>query len=219
MLVYPSGGRALFEAAAENILERFEVFDEEESLVNVLNRLPGRVALTGVGASGRCRAPQASEGHWPRALDDHQGAVARLSTSRGGTHRGRILISCYDITKQMGDEPTERFLSDSSKVLAASLDFETMLDNLAHVAVLLFATGVPSISWTSARSIARAAIAHADPSKIEKTKRCAGRIRRDPGTEQGAESVIRSGEPAHYPDISDELVAGAAYLGSTGDAA
>jgi PAS domain S-box-containing protein len=192
-----SSVEALLESTGENILERFEVFDTEGNELDV-NHLPGRVALTGVQPSDalvRLKDKATGREIWTvikatPILDEHGKTTMAINIFE-------------DITKQKRDELVERFLSDSSRLLAASLDYETMLDNVAHVAVPHFADWCAVALVTDRGSPKFAAAAHADPSRVQLLESMLGR--HGSWAAASVEKVIATGEPEHYRDLADVL--------------
>jgi PAS domain S-box-containing protein len=191
---------ALLEAAAENILERFEVYDEEGNLQDV-NQLPGRVALTGV------RPPDALVRLKDKATGRERWTVIKATPILDEQGRTTMAINIFDdITKQKREELAERFLSESSRVLGASLDYETMLDNVAHLAVPHLADW-SAVDVTDERGQLRhVALAHVDPSKIETLETMRSRYPPASGQEMGVENVLRTGQSELYQEIPEELL-------------
>lgn len=101
------------------------------------------------------------------------------------------------------------FLADASAVLASSLDYETTLDRVAHLAV-------PHIAdWCSVHVIergvpTRVVVAHADPAQLsyaeEYTRKYPERI----VPEHGLGRVLRTGQPEVFAHITDAMLAAAA---------
>ena len=103
------------------------------------------------------------------------GAPARPTSSRRRQRSVRVTVALAllainifdDITDRKRAELEERFLSESSRVLGSSIDFEATLDNVAHLAVPQFADWCV-VYMVDPLGIPRTvAVAHADPSKIE----------------------------------------------------
>ena len=122
-----------------------------------------------------------------------------------------LVVNIFDdVTEQKRIEIEERLLAEASRLLSASLDYETTLDNVAHLAVPLFADWCAVDIVDDRGELKQVALAHADPSKIEMAERLRERYPPDPRAERGAPQVLRSGEPELYPDIPDELLVEAA---------
>jgi PAS domain S-box-containing protein len=115
-----------------------------------------------------------------------------------------------DVTASKRAEIQTNFLSRASEILASSLDYEETLRNVAWLAV-------PDISdWCVVELLdeqgfrQQVVAAHPDPAK----QRLAERLREfDPDPHQlpsGLREVVKTGVPALIPDITDEMLQGAA---------
>ena len=99
-----------------------------------------------------------------------------------------------------------RFLGEASTLLASSLDYETTLETLAHLAV-------PEIAdWCAVDVIdeeggphRRLAVAHKDPEKVELAHDLRRRFPPDPRTDT-VTRVIRTGQAEWMPEIPPELI-------------
>lgn len=192
-----SSVESLLEATGENILERFEVFDEEGNELDV-NNLPGRVALTGV------QPPDALVRLKDKATGREIWTVIKATPILDEHGKTTMAINIFDdITEQKRNELAERFLSESSRLLSASLDYEMMLDNVAHVAVPGFADWCAVELVTEHGSPRLAAVAHADPSKVAMLESMFRRHGPWP-VGDGVHRVIQTGEPEHYRDFPEE---------------
>jgi serine phosphatase RsbU (regulator of sigma subunit)/PAS domain-containing protein len=191
---------ALLEAAPENILERFEVFDEDGQVLDV-NQLPGRVALTGV------RPLDAVVCLKDKASARERWTVIKATPILDEQGRTTMAINIFDdITSQKRAELSERFLSESSKQLVASLDYEATLDTVAHLAVPHFADWC-AVDITDERgSIKHVALAHVDPSRIALVEEMRHRYPVEPESPGGVAEAIRTGEARLYPEVEDELL-------------
>jgi len=101
------------------------------------------------------------------------------------------------------------FLSRMAEALAKSLDYEKTLASLAALAV-------PSIAdWSAVdivqhdAEIARLAVAHVDPAKIDLARQVRRRYE-NPNAPHSVTQVIRTGTPAIISDITDEMIVAAA---------
>ena len=200
-----SSVEALLEAAAENILERFEVFDEEGNLLDVY-KLPGRVALTGV------HPPDALVRLKDKATGRERWTIIKATPILDEQGRTTMAVNIFeDITRQKREELAERFLSEGSRVLGESLDYETMLDNVAHIAVPHFADW-SAVDLTDERGQLRhVALAHADPSRIETLESMRSKYPPKPDLEMGVQNVLRTGRPELYHEIPDDVLVDGVY--------
>jgi len=133
------------------------------------------------------------------------------------------------IEAQKQSQEVERFLSQASKELASSLDYQSTLERVVRLAVPTVGDwcavdvweegereGVGE--WESGRggervnissespSIRRLAVAHVDPSKVKWAQELQERYPHDPNAQHGVPNVLRSGKSELYPDIPDSLL-------------
>jgi signal transduction histidine kinase/ActR/RegA family two-component response regulator len=102
------------------------------------------------------------------------------------------------------------FLSETGKLLSASLDYEATLKAVAHLAV-------PSVAdWCAVHIVGergglhRLAVAHVDPEKVELARTLQERYPPDPNAPGGVYEVLRTGKPVFMPRIPFALVAATA---------
>jgi signal transduction histidine kinase len=98
------------------------------------------------------------------------------------------------------------FLAEMSSVLAASLDYETTLENVAQLIVPQFADWCAVDIVAEDASIARIAVVHKDPAKEQWANRSRDLHPPDPDEPEGAARVVRTGEPVLYRRVTDELL-------------
>jgi PAS domain S-box-containing protein len=103
-----------------------------------------------------------------------------------------------------------RAMADASNVLAASLDYQTTLQNVARLTVPFLADWCTVDLLAEDGSLDQVAVAHTDPAKVEWARKLRQMYPTDMQAPGGVSKVIRTGEPEIYPSIPDEmLVAGA----------
>ena len=101
------------------------------------------------------------------------------------------------------------FLAEASARLG-SLDYETTLREVAHLAVPRFTDWCAIDIVQHDGRVERLVIAHVDPAKIELAKTLEEKYPSSPDAPSGVPEVLRTGRTIHYPVITDEmLVAGA----------
>lgn len=101
------------------------------------------------------------------------------------------------------------FLSEASKILAASLDYQTTLVNIAHLAVPHIADWC-TVDMRTEHGIQQLALAHVNPEKMQWAQELNQKNPPDPNARSGIPNVLRTGQAAFYPDISDDLLVAAA---------
>jgi serine phosphatase RsbU (regulator of sigma subunit) len=126
-----------------------------------------------------------------------------------GTVTATVMI-IEDVTAVKTAELRSRLLAEASQVLGSSLDYEETLRSVAWAAVPQLADwcGVDLVGERGVRE--RVAAAHPDPAKLVLAERLREYepARLDP--DEGLGRVVRTGEPALYNDIPDELLSEAA---------
>jgi signal transduction histidine kinase len=101
------------------------------------------------------------------------------------------------------------FLADASALLG-SLDYETTLRQVAHLAVPRIADWCAVDMLAADGSISRIVTAHVDPEKVALAQRLHDRYPTTPQSATGIAQVLRTGEPEFYPAITDDLLVAAA---------
>jgi PAS domain S-box-containing protein len=199
-----SSVEALLETPTEQILERYEICDEDRKLLPN-HELPGRLALEGQKPSDRVLRFK------EKATGEERWSVVKATPILDERGNVSLVVNIFDdISEQKRDELGERLLSESSRLLSASLEYETTLDNIAHLAVPGFADWCTVDLVDERGAIKQVALAHADPSKIEFAEQMRENYPADPDSARGVPNVVRTGEPELYPEVSEELLAEAA---------
>ena len=99
-----------------------------------------------------------------------------------------------------------KLLSDASRVLASTLDYETTLDAVARLAVGTMADWCAIDLVQPDGSIRQAIVAHRDEEKVRWAKELRKQYPPDYNEPTGVGQVIRSGKPEMYSDISDDML-------------
>jgi PAS domain S-box-containing protein len=123
---------------------------------------------------------------------------------------GLLLSFSRDITRRKREEQGAKLLSEASRVLASTLEYEKTLESVARLAVgdLADWCGVDLVDEEG--KIRQVVVSHIDPAKIRWAKELSILYPPDRSGPTGVGNVIRTGQPEMYPEISDEmLVAGA----------
>jgi PAS domain S-box-containing protein len=196
--------KELMEAPVEKIMSRFDVIDEHREPF-ALEALPGRRALLGEeGAESvvRFRVRETGEERW---------SAVKATPIRD--HDGNVIMAINvieDITTHKRAELAQRFLARSGEVLASSMDPDELLAEVANLAVPEVADWCGIDLLTAGGKLERKALAHSDPSVLERALRLSERYPPDPNAPAGSYQVARTGQPELYPDIPDELLREAA---------
>jgi PAS domain S-box-containing protein len=122
-----------------------------------------------------------------------------------GECRGSI-GAFLDITERKQIEEQERFLAEASVILAASLDYQTILKNLAQLVVPQLADWCGIHVAEEENLLSLVTVAHVDPLKVQWAKQFVGRYPAYSSITFGAAHVIRTGQSVLYPEIPDSLL-------------
>ena len=134
--------------------------------------------------------------------------VARAHAAPVRDHAGRIqsaVVAFDDVSGQKRYEDMLRFLSEASRQLAESIDYETTLDQIARLAV------PPIADWFIVDlrrdgELSSVVVAHSDPAKVNLAKEYRRRFPPDLEAARGVAKVLRDGQPELYEDIPDQLL-------------
>jgi len=121
-----------------------------------------------------------------------------------------VMTFTRDITKRKREQQGAELLSEASRVLASTLDYENTLESVARLAVGELAEwcGVDLVQADG--PVRQAVVAHVDEDKIKWAKELNKRYPPDYSGPSGVGQVIRTGQPMIYPEISDEMLVAAA---------
>jgi PAS domain S-box-containing protein len=115
-----------------------------------------------------------------------------------------------DISAHKRAVEAQRFLTDASREIASSLDYETTLKSVARMAVPALADWCTVDIVEEDGHLKRLAVEHFDPTKVEWANELQKRYPDDTNAPQGVYNVLRTGKSELYPEIPDSLlVAGA----------
>ena len=119
---------------------------------------------------------------------------------------GSLLSFSRDITHRKREEQGAKLLSEASRVLASTLEYEKTLESVARLAVgdLADWCGVDLVDEEG--RIRQVVVSHVDPAKIKWAKELSILYPADHSGPTGVGNVIRTGQPEMYPEISDEML-------------
>lgn len=98
------------------------------------------------------------------------------------------------------------FLAEASTLLAASLDYETTLANVADLVVPHLADWCFVYVVGEDTSISQVAVAHIDKDKVKQAQKLHGRYPPDPNAARGVAGVLRNGKSEIYAEVSEALL-------------
>jgi PAS domain S-box-containing protein len=149
------------------------------------------------------------EGVWTgetalRMPDGGELPVSQVLLAHRDTEGHVVMLSTIirDITDRKLAEEAQHFLSESSRVLVAALEYEATLQSLARLVVPRLADFC-LVAMREEDGLHRAVLAHRDPSQ-EPLLRRLGRTGGAPaGRVVGVHNVLRTGEPELVPEVTD----------------
>lgn len=97
------------------------------------------------------------------------------------------------------------FLADASARLG-SLDYETTLREVAQLAVPAYTDWCAIDVVQADGKVERLITAHADPAKVQLARTLEAKYPSSPDAPTGLPAVLRTGEPCHYPELTDEML-------------
>lgn len=212
---------SLLAAPIEEVTRPFEIMDEHGAPVS-LTELPGRQVLAGEErAEGVFRFRLRETGETRQALVkavsvlDERG-IGRFAVNtfsdvtddqRAQEVRARLLAQEHDARLQAEDARRRfAFLAEASDVLASSLDYETTLASVAHLAVSQIADWCAVQILEPDGSVRSIVTAHLDPTRVELARELGERYPFDPEGTIGVAGVLRTGRSELLPNIADDLL-------------
>ncbi len=204
VLGFPSA-EALLSAPISKIMARWELLTPEGGPLPV-ETLPGRRALMG----------EDPEAVLVKFIDRESGEVrwSRIKAKPGRDADGSVRLAINvieDITELKQVEQSQRFLAEASRALAGSLEYESTLAAIAHLAVPGVADWCAvELDTDGTGELVRVAVAHVDPAKVTMAAEIAERYPSDARADRGVHHVLRTGESQLWPDIPDALIVEAA---------
>lgn len=122
-----------------------------------------------------------------------------------GQCRGSI-GAFLDITERKRIEEQERFLVEASGILAASLDYQTILNSLAQLVVPQLADWCSIHILEADGSIRQVSVAHSALSQVRWLEALACHYPVNPDSTLGVSQAIYTGQSVLYPEIDDKLL-------------
>jgi PAS domain S-box-containing protein len=195
----------LLAAPREEILSRFELFDESGAHLSI-EELPTRRALDG-------ETPPASLLRFRvRATGEERWSVVNATPIKADDLSIAMAVTVFrDVTEQRRAEDTTRFLSALNLELTRTLNYRETLRRIAQLAVPTLADWCVVDVLSEEGELQRLAVAHVDASKVELAQTVQERYPPDPNATHGVHAVIRTGISRLLPVITDTQVEAAAH--------
>jgi len=195
-----ASAEALLAAPLEEVRARFEVTDERGEPLPA-DRWPGQSVLDGESLAEavlRYRRRDTGEERW---------SLVRAAPIRdaGGEVQFEVTVA-QDITALKQGEARLRVLADTSALLASSLDYDATLAEVARLAVPEFGDWAAVDVVGEDGGIEQLAVSHMDPVASAWAKARLHPTGPEGETMGGVPAVIRTGKPAFYPAIADDLL-------------
>lgn len=154
--------------------------------------------VTDIETSGEAGGEPGVERHWIQSyypVRGHQGDVVGV---------GAVVV---EITDRKRAEKRATFLAEATAVLAASLDYEVTLGNIARLTVPHLADWcVVDLVEPDGHHLRRLAIAHSDPAKERLVWELDRRYPADLESDVGPAAAIRTSQPQLYEHVDDALL-------------
>ncbi|MEA2141741.1 MAG: hypothetical protein QOI64_171 [Solirubrobacteraceae bacterium] len=116
-----------------------------------------------------------------------------------------------DVTQTKSAELRNRFLAEAGEMLASSLDYGQTLQNVAWSVVPQLADWCAVDLVDEAGLREHVVVAHCDPERLELAERLREYEQLEFDRRRGLGSVLQTGRPAMYNEISDEMLVRAAH--------
>ncbi|MDB4869610.1 MAG: ATP-binding region ATPase domain protein [Gemmatimonadales bacterium] len=123
---------------------------------------------------------------------------------------GTVMTFSRDVTRRKREEQGAKLLSDASRVLQSTLDYEKTLDAVARLAVGDMSDWCAVDLVDSEGAIRQVVVAHVDEARIRWARELNRRYPPDYAGPTGVGHVIKTGQPEVYPDITDEMLVASA---------
>ncbi len=115
-----------------------------------------------------------------------------------------------EIAERRQIEQNLRFLSEASKLLASSLDYQTTLTHVTYLAMPHIADWC-TVDMRTEEGIQQLALAHVDPEKVQWARELNRANPPDPQAPTGLPNVLRTGQAEFYPVIDDATLVASAH--------
>jgi signal transduction histidine kinase/CheY-like chemotaxis protein len=118
-----------------------------------------------------------------------------------------VVLVFRDVSRDNLERARREFLAQAGEALVSSLDYQSTLRTVTRLAVPAIADWCSiNILEPGAEVPYQAAVAHADPHKLELARRLGERFPPDPAAPRGAAAVIRSGKSELYEEITPGML-------------
>lgn len=121
--------------------------------------------------------------------------------------RARLLAKDRKVHEELGRRSEAiRLMAEVGALLSSSLDYESVLRQLAQVLVPVMADWCAVDVLNTNGEVQRLAAYHTDPNKLALVHEIEARYPEDRNAQHGVRNVMRTGSPEWLPEIPDELL-------------
>ncbi len=199
MSVSVRANEPIWTASAEELVERFPVLTGSDVRFQSLAVIP-------LAVDGRAFGSLSLSFAESRDFDDAERAFLLAAGQQAAHTFARAQL--YESERTAATRLS--FLADASEVLSLSLDPEEALQRLADLAVRRIADWCAVDLIDDEGSLRHVAVAHADPRRVELARELRELYPVDEGSDTGVAYVVRTGSSELYPEVTDEMLVGAA---------
>ncbi len=200
-------GREMIAAPVEDIVKRFMIYDEGGQSLSSAD-LPGSLALREgktVEKVVHFHVVETGQEQWSRVTSSPVFKAGKIV----------LVINIFRlITDQhLAQQELERlaqnqnFMARAGEILTSSLDYETVLKNIATLAVPEFADWCTVDLARPGGTLQRIALAHVDPQKVSLAEEISKKYPEQPHEQGGIHHVIKTGKAEMISEMSPELLA------------
>jgi signal transduction histidine kinase/integral membrane sensor domain MASE1/ActR/RegA family two-component response regulator len=100
----------------------------------------------------------------------------------------------------------QALMAEAGRILGSSLDYKVTLSSVCKLVVPMLADWCVLDLVVGDEGPRTFEIAHSDPEKMKLAEELRGRYPPHPDADRGPMKVLRTGEPEHYPEISDAML-------------
>ena len=189
---------ALLNTPLTKVTDKFQIFGEDDQPFP-LEQLPGRRVIEGEGEASailRFRILATGAERW---------SMVRASPIYDAHNQIEYAVNIFqDVTDFKTGEQNLRFLAEISDMLAQSMDYETVLANIANLAVKSLADWCAIHLVEENGEIVQLAVAHKDPAMVKIVLELQENYPPDPTASRGVYKALHTGEEQYFPEISDD---------------
>jgi PAS domain S-box-containing protein len=192
--------KALVDTPVEKLMQGFELIDEKGNNLPV-SRLPGRIAFEGKNPKETIvgyKVKKTEKIHW---------SLLKATPIFDENKKIKYVINFFrDITSQKRNEDNLKFLSEASKILSSSLDYQKTLSAVAKLAVPKIADWCGIDLLDDEGVLKQQIVFHKDPTKLSLAKKIRELNPPDLLQPSGIVKVIATGKSEFHPQITEEML-------------